>query len=369
VPIVREGAADGAAVALEPPAEVVARPTDPPDELRLRLGSGTAYGTFVHGVLEHLDFVTVSPRPSAPLLAPSDPRLVRDEVAGAFGEAPTPLRRLVSHLARASQVEAPAALELERLLPALLSTPLDSVSSDDDLFLPAGFSLNQVAAAHRQDELGFDLRLGEGTRFLRRRPPHELGPLERRPGRVSPRAVFDALALEPRHPRVAAWLDHQARRATEGRALVGNLAGVLTGSIDLLFRAPGPKGLRYYLADYKTNRIAGALPGHHDQAWMAWKMATSGYPLQSLLYTLALHRLLRQRLGGAYSYDACVGGTLYLFVRGMSGPTTPRDGGRCLGVFAHRWARATVEALDAALEAEPEGAAAECVREREERAT
>ncbi len=75
-----------------------------------------------------------------------------------------------------------------------------------------------------------------------------------------------------------------------------------------------------------------------------------GLLLQALVYTLALHRHLRLRLPG-YDYDRDVGGYLYLFLRGMGGPATPRDAasGRCHGVYPGRWTREVVEALDAAL--------------------
>ena len=45
-------------------------------------------------------------------------------------------------------------------------------------------------------------------------------------------------------------------------------------------------------------------------------MAEHGYHLQYLLYTLALHRYLRRRLPD-YDYDRDMGGSLYLFVRGV----------------------------------------------------
>ena len=43
------------------------------------------------------------------------------------------------------------------------------------------------------------------------------------------------------------------------------------------------------------------------------------YPLQALLYAVALHRMLRWRQPG-YDPDVHLGGVLYLFVRGMAGP-------------------------------------------------
>ena len=43
------------------------------------------------------------------------------------------------------------------------------------------------------------------------------------------------------------------------------------------------------------------------------------YDLQYLLYTLALHRYLRTRLGEQYDYERDIGGVAYLFLRGMNG--------------------------------------------------
>jgi exodeoxyribonuclease V beta subunit len=88
-------------------------------------------------------------------------------------------------------------------------------------------------------------------------------------------------------------------------------------------------------------------------------MATTGYPLQALLYTVALHRHLQLRMPG-YDYERHMGGYLYLFMRGLAGADTPRcpETGRCLGVFAHRWRRETIEAVDDALGAASGGGVA-----------
>ena len=63
------------------------------------------------------------------------------------------------------------------------------------------------------------------------------------------------------------------------------------------------------------------------------------YELQYVLYLLALHRLLRARLGAAYDYDRHIGGAVYLFLRGHAAP-----GG---GLHLERPPRALIEALDA----------------------
>ena len=78
-------------------------------------------------------------------------------------------------------------------------------------------------------------------------------------------------------------------------------------------------------------------------------MAHHHYPLQALLYLVALHRYLRWRLPG-YDPDRHLGGGLYLFVRGMAGPTAPVVDGRPCGVLAWRPPTAVVVGLSALLE-------------------
>ena len=62
-------------------------------------------------------------------------------------------------------------------------------------------------------------------------------------------------------------------------------------------------------------------------------MVAHDYPLQALLYEVALHRYLRWRLP-AYDPEAHLGGAAYLFLRGMAGPDTPvTPNERTYGVF------------------------------------
>lgn len=99
------------------------------------------------------------------------------------------------------------------------------------------------------------------------------------------------------------------------------LRGFLTGSIDSVLRVPGP---RYIVVDYKTNRLArGDLTtGNFTREKMAQEMLRSHYPLQAILYAVALHRYLRWRQPN-YDPRIHLGGIRYLFVRGMVGPQTP----------------------------------------------
>ena len=80
------------------------------------------------------------------------------------------------------------------------------------------------------------------------------------------------------------------------------LRGYLTGSIDAVLRVGSPTDRRYLVVDYKTNRLGG-----HDEPLTAWHyrpaaletaMVEAHYPLQALLYAVALHRYLRWRQPG-----------------------------------------------------------------------
>jgi exodeoxyribonuclease V beta subunit len=106
------------------------------------------------------------------------------------------------------------------------------------------------------------------------------------------------------------------------------LQGYLTGSLDAVLRVDGPK---YVVVDYKTNRLfTGDIDAaQYDQHTMAAAMLGNHYPLQALLYLVALHRYLRWRQPG-YHPETHLGGVMYLFVRAMIGASTPPG----VGVFS-----------------------------------
>ena len=124
----------------------------------------------------------------------------------------------------------------------------------------------------------------------------------------------------------------------------------MNGSIDAVFRVPHNGAHKYLVVDYKTNRLH--VPGASDPvaSYAPQKLVPSmqehRYPLQALLYTVALHRYLRWRLGSAYDPDQHLGGVGYLFVRGMVGPLTPQVNDVCHGVFSWRPPTEAVIALD-----------------------
>jgi len=122
-----------------------------------------------------------------------------------------------------------------------------------------------------------------------------------------------------------------------------DLNGMIKGYIDLVFCHEG----RYWVMDYKSNRLPAAAETRPSEA-LEQIVREKRYDAQYALYLLALHRLLRARLGHAYDYDTHVGGAVCFFLRGISHSAR--------GIHAERPERALVQALDAAFNEEPEHA-------------
>jgi exodeoxyribonuclease V beta subunit len=119
------------------------------------------------------------------------------------------------------------------------------------------------------------------------------------------------------------------------------IEGLLTGYMDLVYECAG----RYYVLDYKSNQLPDYAP-----ATLARSVREHEYDLQYTLYTLALHRWLRFRLGAAYDYDRHIGGVRYLYCRGLDGASDHT------GIHHLKLPRALIESLDA-LFAQPAPAA------------
>ncbi len=242
---------------------------------------GAGFGTLVHKVLEVIDFT-----------APQLQQELEAAVSDSLNWSPWPVDR-------------------DRLvagLMAVIDTPLGPMFADRPL--------RDLKPADRLDEMSFDLTLGEGG------------------GRPSD-ADLGELLLRHLGPDDAlrGWA---SRLATGPFSTV--LAGHLTGSIDLVARVRHPDGVeRFVVCDYKTNRLArsGVTPTAENfrPGQLPAAMADADYPLQALLYSVALHRYLRWRLGGTYEPAVHLGGVGYLFVRGMVGPNTPTTDGVPDGLF------------------------------------
>ncbi len=111
--------------------------------------------------------------------------------------------------------------------------------------------------------------------------------------------------------------------------------GYLRGFVDLAFEHAG----RWHVLDYKSNWL-GDKAEDYERPRLAAAMREHRYPLQYLIYLLALHRYLRTRLPD-YDYQRHVGGAFYLFLRGMD-----PGAGMSRGVWFDRPSQACIEALD-----------------------
>ena len=178
----------------------------------------------------------------------------------------------------------------QQLLDATLRTPLTH-----------GMALNTLTKTQRLDELEFffpvgQLRLAALQALLHRHLPAEW---------VAIHAAIDQLKF-------------------------ATLTGYMKGFIDLIFYQDG----RYYIVDYKSNDL-----GTYTQQTLHQAMADHHYYLQYVIYSLALHRYLRQRVRD-YQWETHVGGVMYLFLRGMQ----PQQAAS--GVFFHQPSVALIHAVD-----------------------
>jgi len=90
-----------------------------------------------------------------------------------------------------------------------------------------------------------------------------------------------------------------------------DLSGFMKGFIDLIFEHEG----RFYVVDYKSNFL-GRDASDYGMEELDEAMISHDYPLQYLIYSLALHRYLSLRLAD-YDPEQHLGGVYYLFIRGM----------------------------------------------------
>jgi exodeoxyribonuclease V beta subunit len=261
--------------------------------------------------------------------------LVHDVLEAADFAAPDLEAELAEHVGRAidrRRVDVGDPDALVASLAGVLRTPLGPLVDDR--------SLSTLRRGDRLDELTFELPLVGG---------------EDPTGALRPAAIA---ALLREHVPPGDPLEGYADRLDDP-LLATTLRGHLTGSIDLALRLAtdlsgpvedhaGAGRPRYAIVDYKTNRL-----GEPDRPPTAWdhrpavlraEMHRTHYALQGLLYSAALHRFLRWRDPG-YDPDRDLAGVLYLFVRGMSGPDTPRVDGVPCGVWSWRPPAGLVPAL------------------------
>ena len=243
--------------------------TDALSDVESPMGSmpaGAAFGTLVHEVLELADLS-------------EDPEQALREAA-------------VEKIGR-SGVDVGVEDLVAGLMPAV-STPLGPLASDHPL--------RDIPLSDQLRELDFELPLAGGDH------PTQVDVRLRQVGDLLRTHLADDDPVRPYADVLAA-----------GGFGSQQLRGYLAGSIDVVLRVDG----RFVVVDHKTNRLAPRdelLTAHHyRREALDAAMIAANYPLQALLYAVALHRFLRWRQP-AYDPTVHLGGVLYLFLRGMCGP-------------------------------------------------
>lgn len=123
-----------------------------------------------------------------------------------------------------------------------------------------------------------------------------------------------------------------------GHYHLSQLNGMLKGYLDLIYLHRG----QFFVADYKSNFL-GETPEDYQPEQLHQVMLHHDYYLQAVLYSVALHRYLKNRLKD-YTYQRHIGGAQYLFLRGMS-PHYPE-----CGVFTVTPPESLILALDSLFE-------------------
>ena len=230
-------------------------------QVALRFPKGANPGTCLHAILEHWDF-----QDQASLIE------ICQQQLSYYGINPL---EIISN-----NDEQNTMTDIASWLTQVVQTPLVGLDKNGQ---PLTFSLADITAANRLDEMEFHLPIV---------------------GQLTNHAINQLMAAQ------AATTPDAGNAAA--RLTFDPLTGYLKGFIDLIFCYQG----RYYVADYKSNHL-GDLPADYLHESMAQSMAEHHYDVQAWIYTLALDRLLSQRLPD-YSPEQHLGGVFYCYLRGMT---------------------------------------------------
>jgi len=91
-----------------------------------------------------------------------------------------------------------------------------------------------------------------------------------------------------------------------------DIKGFLKGVIDILFFFEG----KFYIVDYKSNWL-GETNKFYSKKNLITEMLEKNYYVQSIFYTLAVHRYLKIRIP-KYKYKVHFGGVFYMFIRSIN---------------------------------------------------
>ena len=234
--------------------------TLPAQNIRFDLEKGARTGNLLHDILESLDFEQAN-------------------IENRFFE-----EAIEKPLLRFGELSGFSSFDLMQWLKELIRAPFSSVNGS-----LAGFSLAKLSydKTLRECEFYFPLSKVSTKQLVKLLSDHRNRMTEEISGQHS---KFNRLALPN----------------------IDQLNGMMHGFIDLIFEYQG----RYYLADYKSNHLGDSVDDYQQEA-LLFDIQKHHYDLQYLIYSVALHRFLKQKLPD-YSPEEHFGGCMYFYLRAMS---------------------------------------------------
>ncbi len=246
-----------------------------------RVPGGTYFGTVMHKVYELIDFAATDIRNEVQ-------RVVNDVVVGSLA-------------AHREEIIDGVVLSLE--------TPMGGQLGS--------LRLRDITRENRLDELGFEMGLANGDAKV---TVSEIG-----------RVVKSALVAAGRENDILMEYLNGVEQTFNTQ-----LVGLMNGSIDALLRVQDGDEQKFYVTDYKTNRLdrdgVDTMIDGYSRTSMLEEMGHHDYPLQALIYGVSVYRFLRWARPHMDA-DAAIAGFAYFFVRGMVGEGTPINGDDRHGVF------------------------------------
>jgi len=267
--------------------------------LRFNLAKGAHTGNLLHDILEHTDFC-----------APNWPQIIAKPLSHYADLANTQHDDLIAWLDEILQTP----------LHSSLSILGDSEGSDNSSTIEHNsssltLSSLQISQTLRETEFYF--------------PMHKALPVKLANILTAHRQAYHTLVNKnsklSANTVAAVHLPHYQK-----------LNGMMHGFIDLVFCHQG----KYYLCDYKSSHLGNNF-SDYQQASLVENIEQNHYDLQYLIYSLALHRYLQQRLPN-YNIEQHFGGVYYLYLRGMSKESQQTQS----GVFYRKITSQELTALD-----------------------
>ncbi|KPA14120.1 exonuclease V subunit beta [Candidatus Magnetomorum sp. HK-1] len=248
---------------------IQSKPKEPTPLSIFAFPKGARPGTFLHDLLEHVDFKDDNDSKIETLIT---------EKLSAYGYG----------------------IEWKKTLQTLIHRVKDARLSIDDL----DFRLQNISSEHQINELGFYF------------PVTKIQPSE-----IT--AILNSIPWVKRSKIPLYTLEFNEIR------------GMMKGFVDLIFSYQN----KYYIVDWKSNYLGPELKDYSNKS-MKRAILEHYYILQYYIYTLALHRYLKQRIKD-YDYEKHFGGIYYLFLRGLDKNSTGK-----YGIFRDRPEYDAINAMD-----------------------